>query len=95
MSGTHSPGPWRVGEKALYDNRVCVYDRNGGRVASAPDHNGNALADAELIAAAPEMLALLQDLEWYLEGHVCPRCGGTRPNHLDLCRLAALLERLK
>ena len=64
MAG-HSPGPWRTGKAGvdgLHDTRHCVYDPRGGRVASAPDHNPNALADAALIAVAPELLAALRKM---------------------------------
>ena len=54
----HTPGPWKIGTKYKTD----IYgDGLGGkliaRVGMSPDN-----ADARLIAAAPELLAALQEI---------------------------------
>lgn len=70
----HTPGPWRVSSKSKYlvrtdDFRVCqVFKSN-----SNPSLNKIAMADAQLIAAAPELLQALRcalaDLEGSLAGY--------------------------
>ncbi len=40
-----------------------------------------------------ELLALLQELEWAgMEGNICPKCDGARPDHAAGCRLHAFLH---
>ena len=70
----HTPGPWRVSSKSKYlvrtdDFRVCqVFKSN-----SNPSLNEAAMADAQLISAAPELLQALKcalaDLEGSLQAH--------------------------
>jgi hypothetical protein len=50
----HTPGPWRV-EATAYRNQPHVVNEHGAFVADTDAHN------ARLIAAAPELLAALQD----------------------------------
>jgi len=58
-----TPGPWRVG-KSIYQSQARVVAEKGGRVADVfayeedQDH-----ANAALIAAAPEMYELLDELD--------------------------------
>ena len=65
----HTPGPWRVSSKSKYlvrtdDFRVCqVFKSN-----SNPSLNEIATADAQLIAAAPEMLKCLQAIVARIHG---------------------------
>lgn len=65
MSGQHTPGPWRVADKSYgWDHFAAVLD-NSGIVANchiaalSRDHEQTA-ADARLIAAAPDGLALAE-----------------------------------
>lgn len=59
MTASHTTGPWTPVTTSL---RVHVEGPNGEEIASCPgDKQG--LADAILIAAAPELLEALQDLE--------------------------------
>ena len=51
----HTPGPWVAKRAEIYRDRCIAQNRDYSYVASA----GNE-ADARLIAAAPEMLALLE-----------------------------------
>jgi hypothetical protein len=59
---THTPGPWYVGKYGDNDSDVCAV---GGpvicalRSGKADPHDMEADADAALIAAAPELLAVL------------------------------------
>lgn len=70
MSTKHTPGPWFQGTG---DYQYCVYDKkvwinpDGSRGGDTPNivvvvSPADALADARLIAAAPEMLEALQGL---------------------------------
>jgi hypothetical protein len=57
---------------------------------------GDPEADARLMAAAPLLLDVLQDLEWIWEeseqGFCCPVCGHRHElEHVDDCELAAAL----
>ena len=66
---TFTPGPWRVTED-LYSFRDCqgIVDEHGQRIAvmspSCPQSEPVKRANAELMAASPEMLEVL---EWLLE----------------------------
>ena len=64
---THTPGPWRVTEDLLNDFPAIV-DAKGERVAVlprvCPQNEPVKRANAGLMAAAPEMLEVL---EWLLE----------------------------
>ena len=56
----HTPGPWRMGKRA-YDR--AIYGQQGAEVASMLDlfHTpAESLANARLIAAAPDLLAALR-----------------------------------
>ncbi len=53
---THTPGPWI----ATGFKNTIVNDSNGNTLALHPSHDGsvgNAIANARLIAAAPDLLA--------------------------------------
>lgn len=63
-------------------------------------------AAADIIAAAPEMVRMLQKAEWAMGGHwgpsgddscdtdyACPICFGEKPNHEKDCRLEAVLRK--
>lgn len=61
MNKNYTPGPWHVG-----GNGTIIYDAEGWGVANATvfhgRHPGAAEANAHLIAAAPELLAALQEV---------------------------------
>lgn len=63
QTAQHTPGPWRFHVRhSLHDGPV-VDTLAGEFVAStADDDSGVGIADAKLIAAAPDMLAALEDL---------------------------------
>jgi hypothetical protein len=55
---THTPGPWSVDQ-----SKTCVTNNTGTSVIAevmCPYTPGRQLANARLIAAAPELLAMLQ-----------------------------------
>lgn len=67
MEYKHTPGPWRIGVRQPNSDKF-IYGANGGEVANCDrlinfaDEN---LANARLIASAPELLeALVGMLEW-------------------------------
>lgn len=53
-----TPGPWTIYEDLNHDWRIR--EPQGHRIATAWLHNGEQGANARLIAAAPEMYALLR-----------------------------------
>lgn len=108
----HSPCPWRFDDEPHSANVLRA--ANGVSVALLDvrvDEAGCAAwkADRDLLASAPELLAMLRELEWAgtdPDGVIgaCPTCGRSKPMlgfpskyapHDDDCRLAALLARFK
>lgn len=104
----HTPGPWEwVAANSLYGGgepggRTILVGGPGKRFVAAtrPDDDDIRVSeeDAALIAAAPEMLALLRDFERGLldelgRKSVCPNCLSWP--HVTVCRWGLLLERLK
>ena len=65
---THTPGPWRRYKDKK--GRVSKIEGRGRRVCTFQPSDLNAEANASLIAAAPEMLAILEELR---ESSTC--CG--------------------
>lgn len=96
MGKPHSPGPWR------WDIGV-LSDALGSWVLRLDDDDMVDVADADqrLIAAAPEMLALLRKAEWMDMRPISamPRCASCFSNkalgHAEGCKLAALLARIE
>lgn len=61
----HTPGPWIPLECDGNADDLAIADNDGGYVCySVATH-----ADAELIAAAPELLAALKDAVEFINGH--------------------------
>ena len=73
----HTPGPWRMGKRA-YDR--AIYGQQGAEVASMLDlfHTpAESLANARLIAAAPDLLEALRDITDLAERYgVGEHCDG-------------------
>ena len=55
---THTPGPWRV----LHKTGVFPMDSDCWTIGTAEQHRKEHVANALLMAAAPDMLAALQNL---------------------------------
>lgn len=114
----HTPGPWTLTQRTCSigccddihevagqypeDAEPCrhIATVNGGNAVWL--HEGESEANARLIAAAPDMLALLEELEWnvteeYFGNQFCPVCDGCKDTrgHAADCKLAELLKRLK
>lgn len=58
----HSPGPWSADDRHICDARRNVVARAHWDINEADGSAARWEADARLIAAAPEMLALLREL---------------------------------
>ena len=105
----HTKGPWRVVERDPDDCILGVQMTTGARYTVADvygdveEMNGAMRANAQLIAAAPEMLAVLRDLEWSRlnDGRgvtqvQCPACFALQSRgtgHNPYCGLAAALAK--
>lgn len=72
---SHTPGPWVVDKSCLEDytgdTPISINTDKGESVADAWSFNApkSAVANARLIAAAPEMLEVLQALRGAVAGH--------------------------
>ena len=66
METKHTPGPWKrdkYGTLTGADNAQICVQRIGLATIMSGDDNENALANDDLIAAAPELLAALKLIE--------------------------------
>ena len=57
-----TPGPWKVSESGNKDFLLCVIASDGGSVCHVTNWSSNE-SNAQLIAIAPEMYALLKRLD--------------------------------
>lgn len=68
MTAQHTPGPWGFSKYAGRDYGIFPDDSGGELALVRGDHdNEQQLANARLIAAAPELLAALKDAAGILE----------------------------
>ena len=58
----HTPGPWSHMPASPGSKLIGVYDQHGGLIAKS-GLRASAIADARLIAAAPDLLAALIELK--------------------------------
>lgn len=65
----HTPGPWRYASANAGNLWFVQRGKSGGFVVEAEDAE-NALADARLIAAAPEMLEALKRAKQFIQNGV-------------------------
>ena len=69
METEHTPGPWHYTNQLIFKDGICIaetFSRETGM---------DAVANARLIAAAPELLAALQEITDG-ESQCCSRCEG-------------------
>ena len=66
----HTPGPWTVAKATRYVHHADMLDANGFGIASiwGRAETEAAAANARLIAAAPQMLAVLRAIRCTLPG---------------------------
>lgn len=67
---THTPGPWRIAPsfaEGADHVRVCVGAENIAKVGSSDHSWSQAIADATLIMASPDLLEALQQCLAYIE----------------------------
>lgn len=70
---THTPGPWKyIGDAEIAgpDGRMVAYAAVCRMTDEDLRNRGPASANARLIAAAPELLAALQETREYLDGFI-------------------------
>lgn len=65
MKPVHTPGPWRIADDSKLDPSIwhhlpAIEGARGNMVASIAMSGPKGIANARLIAAAPELLAALQ-----------------------------------
>jgi len=77
----HTPGPWSY---------ACVYD--DGATLQAP--HVELLANARLIAAAPDLLEALKLAQWCPTTNQCPACGQKDvERHNAVCRIGLAIAK--
>jgi hypothetical protein len=93
---THTPGPWEATE-------TVVKAKHGGVVART-EYAGNAdggseRANARLIAAAPDMLAVLEAVQWGEQDGSgvswCPHCHHIYGGHTPPCIVRVAIAQAK
>ena len=64
----HTSGPWLVGPQQSVTSRGwSIADKNGNRLAFVlGEHSPELQANARLIAAAPDLLSVLEDVDEFL-----------------------------
>jgi hypothetical protein len=60
MNAKHTPGPWVV-RNAIGHNPLLICNQSGDQIAELCYMNGPEMDDARLIAAAPDLLAALEE----------------------------------
>jgi len=71
----HTPGPWTFEPRLEYENGHClgIFGPNGEEiVVTDSGYYPPKLADAHLIAAAPDLLAALKELAFWCRGPADP-----------------------
>jgi hypothetical protein len=99
MSG-FTPGPWEISESAYVCRQAIVARTPEGDLDPIAEVMGSGkgqnLANARLIAAAPDLIAALKSVEWVMGAgpRFCADCGRDRSvGHYKGCRLAAALAK--
>ena len=109
----HTPGPWIIEEGKYSGNNwligsmflgYSVQEDKNIYIHITTDHihasqlgSTDVMDDLHLIAAAPELLEALEQVEWVdtdLED-VCPWCGGVKPNHAPDCSRQAAIRKAR
>ena len=106
----YTPGPWvHIPNEKFRPGAVLVWTAKGpghGAICELSGPNGYTEtmarheANARLIAAAPDMLKVLEQLEWdgydYLGNPTCPACAQRQTvGHYPDCELSAAIKKAK
>jgi hypothetical protein len=106
----HTPGPWiHIPNENFRPGAVLIWTSKGpghGAICelSGPNHYAETMAqheaNAALIATAPDMLEVLEQLEWagcdYLGNPICPKCEQRKTvGHYTDCALNAAIKKAK
>ena len=106
----HTPGPWiHIPNENFRPGAVLIWTSKGpghGAICelSGPNHYAETMAqheaNAALIAAAPDLLAAAEGVEWSVWNQTlvkmqCPTCFGLEPTHHDTCALDAAIKKAK
>lgn len=70
MSTKHTPGPWMIAGKTVYALNEDGYNRFSALVQDAHTKESELVANARLIAAAPELLEALQMLTDHVNRYI-------------------------
>jgi len=57
----HAPGPWRTWKHMDPNQPRMIVDQNSDPICEIAEHNTNANGNADLLQAAPELLAALEE----------------------------------
>ena len=89
-----TPGPWEIKNNTTSTQQYFVCNPAHSQWPIACEMN---VEDAKLVAAAPDMLAMLEELEWAdMNNDLCPVCD-RYPNegHYPDCKLGNLINESK
>jgi hypothetical protein len=94
MKTPHTPGPWNIIKHAAPEGypQFGIYAGDGTQRDFVIVRNDNAAADVELIAAAPEMLAALREIESNLTDHPEAKRGNSKVHYLMHAARAAIAK---
>ena len=82
MDNKYTPGPWTINKNVTETNYLLccdISDRNRGYVANLAVTNEDALSNAQLISAAPDLLEALKEILPMAE------LGAAKPGHEGSC----------
>lgn len=88
----HTKGPWKVAEGKKTDELfIEASTRKGGRIARLWNGRSGRNANADLIAAAPDMLEMLQNASILLK----VKCRGDDVGMLQIEKIDAIIAKAK
>ena len=91
MTTTHTPGPWHFEDRDHLGLNPNIYNQNNQDIARVyGTDEGRGLADAHLIAASPDLLAILKEL-MALDSNSAHACGAGIKHWREATQKARLL----
>ena len=107
MKGKHTPGPWKVGFRDTISGLSPMIIGGEGHVDGG-EHlanvfmmgwpgDGETEPNAYLISAAPQMLEVLEEVEWERgSSKNCPSCHQSKAaGHHPKCKLQAAIKKAR